>query len=432
MEINTEMKSLDELPYDILLTILQELDFKDLINISQVNKKLNLSSNDNILWKAKLLKDSHRWKRINSRTWPKQLEFKSYPVNKIIINKNKDGEKEEEDVTYKKIYLDICPEITTNKEILQKIKSFQHIQNTLNATSTSESFNSFSNNLTLSSLSSFAMPMMVFGQLKDFVYRNVFQNEQFFNNSSFNDNENIPKIVLFGPGLETSTSCLVTNILWKSEFKTVGMIPGKDGYGAGIKLKLFNHKPFNLTILYTNNKKARTGNNERYLDENRLLFEKKDGISDGERSYELNPRVREACSNAHGFIYVIDNDNLSLNKNFGEIESKIENNRNELSILMKAVDNSLPLLVLSLKVNDLSDVSDKELCEINKKSLSCVDIINLLDLNKLKQDWQIRNCQIFQPKMKEIIFGFEWILNELDQKFLSQQDKDMNEDSVEE
>ena len=388
---------LDELPYDVLLSIFKRLDFKDLIQMSQVNKRLNDLTNDQYLWKEKLLQDMHNWRMIDSKSWPKQLQFKQ---EKILLDELALAE-----ICYKKCYLNCCPDVSTRKDILKKLKSFQQIQNTLHATSTSE-------NLTLSSLSSFAMPMMVFGQLKDFVFRTMFRSEQ---PQHDNTAECIPKLVLFGPGLETSTSCLVTNILWKSEFKTVGMIPGKDGYGAGIKLKLFNHRPFNLTILYTNNSQMRSKNSSHNLNENRLLLDKSsDEVSS---FYELNPRVREACADAHGFVYVIDNNSLSM-----EFDKIGDNYRTELSILMREVDRKMPLLILSLNTNDLTQQGSA-----NKQRLSCVNIIELLELNRLEQEWQIRNCEIFQPKMKDIILGFEWILNELDQNnYLSQQQDQVN------
>ena len=90
----------------------------------------------------------------------------------------------------------------------------------------------------------------------------------------FGGSEQMAKLIMFGPGLETTTSCLVTNILWKSEFEACGMIPGKDVYGSGIKLKLFNHRPFNLTILYTNVSKVRKANSRHDVSTNRLLLGK--------------------------------------------------------------------------------------------------------------------------------------------------------------
>ena len=139
------------------------------------------------------------------------------------------------------------------------------------------------------------------------------------------------------------------------------------------------------------------------------------------KSYELHPRVKEACSDANGFIYVMDNEHLS-SMNSSDSTEKInklnENYKTELQILMNEVNPDLPLLVLSLKANDLAS---ENFSMSDKKTLSCVDIVHIMELNKLKQDWLMRDCQIFQPKMKDIMFGFEWILNELDQRVLIKQ-----------
>ena len=70
------------------------------------------------------------------------------------------------------------PDIVTKNDILKKLKSFQHIQTAWHATSTSDNLpttsTTINNNLTLSSLSSFAMPLNVYGQLKDFLNKEEF------------------------------------------------------------------------------------------------------------------------------------------------------------------------------------------------------------------------------------------------------------------
>ena len=106
----------------------------------------------------------------------------------------------------------------------------------------------------------------------------------------FRGGDQVPKLIMFGPGLETTTSCLVTNILWKSEFEACGMIPGKDGYGSGIKLKLFNHRPFNLTILYTNVSKAREANSSHDIASNRLFTGRLDDNT-GDLVFEVSFRT---------------------------------------------------------------------------------------------------------------------------------------------
>jgi hypothetical protein len=229
---------------------------------------------------------------------------------------------------------------------------------------------------------------------------------------------------MFGPGLETTTSCLVTNILWKSEFKTIGMIPGKDGYGSGIKLRLFNHKPFNLTILYTNVSKVRNSNNHE-LDSNKLILSKNDAETN-QVMYELQPQVKEACADASAFIYVIDNKHLSMfetdnkkNNKLSQVSTNLsdptENYILELSVLMKEANRELPLLVLSCSANDQNTNMIND--QLND-SLSCAKIVNKLKLFGLNCQWQIRNCQIFENKMRDIIIGFEWLLGKLEQKYL--------------
>lgn len=399
---------LDDLPYDIMLNILNRLDLNDLQSLSQVNKRLNEMSNDNLFWKHKLIRNIHKWNKISSRTYPRHI---------MIADEN-----EADVVCFKKVYLESCPDLLTEKQILKKLETFQQV----NVTSSSESpsvdpaaengpTTSANNTITLSSLSSFAMPLMVFGQIKEFLYRNVFNGinlgEQLNLLRRGNNDLCTSKLIMFGPGLETTTSCLVTNILWKSEFKTTGMIPGKDGYGSGIKLKLFNHKQFNLTILYTNVSKVRNQNNHD-ANANKLLVK----VSNTDDAYEVQPQVKEACADGSGFIYVIDNQLLaSLESDDAQTTAKvIENYKLELFTLMKEANGELPLLILSCNTKMPNEPRAQPL-------LSCAQIVEMLELYKLEREWQIINCNIFQDKMKDIVMGFEWILNEIDQSFMIKQ-----------
>ncbi len=208
------------------------------------------------------------------------------------------------------------------------------------------------------------------------------------------------------------------------------MTPGKDGYGSGIELKLYNHKPFNLTTLYTNVSKVRNNNNHE-IEANRLIQSRSD--ENNQITYELQAQVKEACSDALGFIYVIDNKHLSnlvrASKN-NQNQNLIDNYKIELNVLMKEVDPSLPLLILSCNTNEQSELNVNQSTvdsfannlKLNGKissELSCVQIIQELELYKLDREWQIRNCEIFQNKMKDIVLGFEWLLNKLDQRYLS-------------
>ena len=215
------------------------------------------------------------------------------------------------------------------------------------------------------------------------------------------------------------------------------MTPGKDGYGSGIELKLYNHKPFNLTTLYTNVSKVRNSNNHD-IEANRLIQSKND--ENNRIKYELQPQVKEACSDAQGFIYVIDNkhlSNLQRSSKNNQNQNLIDNYRIELNVLMKEVDPSLPLLILSCNTNEPNELNvnqstvDSFANNLNSNGkvssdLSCVQIIQELELYKLNREWQIRNCEIFQHKMKDIVLGFEWLLNKLDQRYLSMRSEKMN------
>ena len=214
-----EAIGIHNLPYDILLKISEQLDYKSLHMLSLVDKKFYSFANENYLWKKKLLRDIQKWRMIDSKTFPIEL-FEP------IVAPSTSCQEDKSNISFKKIYFECCPEILTRKDILKKLETFQQ----LHLTSTSEKLNlagcigCANPNFTLSSLSSLAMPIMVLGQLKEFVYRNVF-------NAPLNDNSRVisnefalNKLIMFGPGLETTTSCLVTNILWKSEFKTIGKI----------------------------------------------------------------------------------------------------------------------------------------------------------------------------------------------------------------
>ena len=207
------------------------------------------------------------------------------------------------------------------------------------------------------------------------------------------------------------------------------MVPGRNGYGSGIVLKLFNHKPFNLTILYTNVSKVRQNNENHDLRVNRLLVASSssaaENSADGQAvvQYELQDQVKDAISDADGFIYVVDTHHLAL-----EIEKKektlpsqtdhqemglIDNYKLELEVMTRETSRELPVLLLACHCE-----------ETNKKSaarVSCAKIVQELEMQRMRQRWQIRSCDISNKKMRDLTLGFEWILNHLEQKDLIKQ-----------
>jgi hypothetical protein len=185
-QTSSQSMTIHDLPYDILVRIFENLDFKSLNALALVDKKFCTFANDNYLWKKKLLNDIQKWRMIDSKTFPVEL-FE--PLTNQINNNT--------DLSFKKIYLTCCPEILTQKDILKKLETFQQ----LHLTSTSEKLNlggcMGNPNFTLSSLSSLA----IFGQLKDFVYKNIFNMPQNENSHVMSREFTLNKIIMFGPGL---------------------------------------------------------------------------------------------------------------------------------------------------------------------------------------------------------------------------------------
>ena len=404
---------LDILPFDVMMRILDELSYRDLIALSQVNKRLNSVANDNFLWRTKLLKDIHNWKRIDSRTYPGHF------IKTLTKKKSVDAANEEDTVdpidcvdsemrSSKQVYLSCCPDIITQKEILRNLQVCKQFERSVGKEWVSANTSATAHGLSLT----------FFNQFKDYLYKSVFESASSTPASSSTSastptDSGLSKIVMFGPGLETSTSCLVTNMLWKSEFKTLDMIPGKDGYGSGILLQLFDHKPFNLTTLYTNVSKVRQNRQANHApNANRLLCFAKDRDADGELIYELEPKVKDACTNASGFVYVVDNNELS---------KRLDNGTNyqlELSVFMREVNPDVPLLVLACTTSTSQSAAAAAAPESSPPPLSCYDLIDELKLDKLKCEWLVRKCSIESNRMKDVTTSFEWLLTKLNYKNL--------------
>lgn len=350
--------NLDNLSFDLMIKLMDKLSPKDLGKLCQVNKNLYRISNDEFYWKQRYLNDLQKWTVLYSNSF---------------TNINAEN--------YKERYISICPELVTENQILENLEAVQKGQKLLNVNKTSENFN----NDTVFRIAA----KSVLSRFSNFFNLNIFGSSS---------ESKIDKLIMFGPGLETTTSCLVTKILWDSEFKTLGMIPGRDGYGSGIKLTLFDNKPFNLTILYTNVKKIRSSS-KHSLDHNRLLVASKK--ENEQLIYEVQPQVRDACVDAFGYVYIIDS--FHFKKLIEENDVKeIDNYKFELNVLMKELDKRLPLLILSCYTNENDE---------GMSPMPCAKIVEYLDITKLDREWCIKDCHIFKDKLKDATFGFQWILN---------------------
>ena len=103
---------------------------------------------------------------------------------------------------------------------------------------------------------------------------------------------------------------------------------------------------------------------------------------------------------------MIDNEHIANLENLtGENKCKlVENYKQELNAFMNQVNVSYPLLILSC--NSRSDDSSRK---------SCADIVEILELDKLERQWLVIDCHVLQHQMKDIVMGFEWLLNEIEQ-----------------
>jgi hypothetical protein len=179
--------SLDSMPADVLYVIFGKLDYKDINNLSEVNKRLYHFASDNLLWRNKLESDLRAWKIISSNHFPVEIYEHSAVGLKTI--------------DYKDVYSKCCPDVLTKMEILKKLKSYKHAKPG-KIEETVPTINGLLNS-----------PIHLLHQIKDY-----FLNIQLFNEISSRflaEEEMLAKIIMFGPGLETTNCCLVTNLLWK-------------------------------------------------------------------------------------------------------------------------------------------------------------------------------------------------------------------------
>lgn len=210
-----------------------------------------------------------------------------------------------------------------------------------------------------------------------------------------------PRVVMFGPGLESDTRGLVRQLLHDrtSPFEMIGMFPGQfDGTGSGLCLK-FDNKEFNLITLYASNMKDREANARQGRPRfSKLLIDAKDTIgNDDNRDNEsrqsdtrLRHTVRELCKTIDGFIYVVDSsaDNQRVNLGDRELSAMLNENWTQLGA---------PLLVLSA------------VSQPDSPALSCATVVELLQLRQFNRPWQVNSACV--ETLEGVPPGIKWLLN---------------------
>uniref|UniRef100_A0A914VTY9 F-box domain-containing protein n=1 Tax=Plectus sambesii TaxID=2011161 RepID=A0A914VTY9_9BILA len=209
-----------------------------------------------------------------------------------------------------------------------------------------------------------------------------------------------PKLVMFGPGLETSTSRLVRSILTDQQlkglsdeprFQVTGMVPGVfAGVGSGISLKLSEYA-FNLVTLYSNVKAVRQRlNAEDRVLENKL-FDHGPQPEGRPMVHDVKPAIQELLRRAHGFIYVVD-----ASRSCDEIAMT----QCELFAMMCELwaPSHVPLLILAC-------------CRGNEELVvPTIDVVRALRLGRLNRKWLAQSGDV--ETLSGIRNGFRWLLNE--------------------
>ncbi|XP_028404545.1 F-box only protein 4-like [Dendronephthya gigantea] len=202
-----------------------------------------------------------------------------------------------------------------------------------------------------------------------------------------------PRVQMFGPGLEASTSGLVHKLLWNeiSPFCVQDMFSGlEDGVGSGLSLKYNESEIVNLIITYSSTKKEReAAAKDGSPVKNKMLLDEDDKLL----VHEVNHSVRQLCKTIDAFIFVVDS---STSK------EKVSKSKDLLLSMMdeRWTSKKAPLLVLSCAKDAVLD----------KSMLTCVDVVEGLELSKMNRHWQV--TQVVVETLEGIHTAINWLLKE--------------------
>lgn len=205
-----------------------------------------------------------------------------------------------------------------------------------------------------------------------------------------------PKVAMFGPGLESSTSGLVHKILYEDEsvFSRVAMFPGQfDGFGAGMTLQLPNSGTFHLTVLYTASQRERENQAlHNRLSRNRMLNQQRNQAQDENAapSYELHPALQQLCHTLNAFILVVDAS--------GTKEAVAAGNE-ELRTMVheRWASPHVPVLVMSC------------IPSVASPRIPAVNVVDALDLSSLNRPWMVMDCVV--DTLQNVDKGVRWIVD---------------------
>ncbi|KAK3592045.1 hypothetical protein CHS0354_019300 [Potamilus streckersoni] len=184
----------------------------------------------------------------------------------------------------------------------------------------------------------------------------------------------VPMLAMFGPGLESSTSCIVRRMMYEENncFQKIGLFPGQfDGVGAGMTVRINNTgRDLNLSVLYSATKKEREGSRHDRMQHNKLVRHNAQE-EEGKEKYNLLPAIRDLCRTLDGFVFVVDASQETVYSGLDELEAMISERWSSTHV---------PVLVLS--------------CVREEKDprIPCIQVVEQLKLTQLNKPWQVRNC----------------------------------------
>eukprot|EP00794_Sanderia_malayensis_P008143 gene8143-9013_t len=207
----------------------------------------------------------------------------------------------------------------------------------------------------------------------------------------------VPKVVMFGPGLESKTSGIVRKMFSDSMFTIKGMFPGEfEGTGSGVSLQ-FDGGMMNLITLYSASKREREANLANGVRRNKFLVERdevdaEEGLQDENVTLTLTQPVKDLCSTVDAFIFVVDST---------QNEQRVELGLDELKAVMgnRQLKSAAPLLVLSC-------VADEEI-----RAHPTISVANKLNLRELNRPWQVRSCEV--STLSGLLPGVQWLIHEV-------------------
>ncbi|GFN98552.1 F-box only protein 4-like [Plakobranchus ocellatus] len=207
----------------------------------------------------------------------------------------------------------------------------------------------------------------------------------------------VPKVAMFGPGLETSTSGVVRRILYEENniFRRIALFPGQfDGVGGGMTLRLPSRHTLHLSVLYSASKQERERREGHDRLEGNKLLQKRDGDQNHPEcqvsQYELKPQIRHLCMTLDAFIFVVD---------ATQTQETVSASCAELQAMLRERKFGLvPVLILSC-VPRPEDVR-----------LSADDVVSCLKMETLTQPWLVINC--VTETLASIDQGIVWLVEQ--------------------